>query len=156
MNGDHRRSISGTPRAFCGLIPEMPRLPLAAVWLFAVAMAVSVGGMLFGWSRGPHAKTVPIEQIPKSRHDANPWARWTVTEQLSAHHVLIVHVETNYLKEARAIARTIVDPILPKDNYAEILVYFERPGRPDPLPPRRVQWTPRAGFVETVYDAAKN
>lgn len=91
-----------------------------------------------------------------SRHDANPWARWTVTEQLSAQHVLIVHVETRYLKEARAIARTIVDPILPKDNYAEVLIYFHRPGRPDALPPRRVQWTPRAGYVETVYDGTKN
>jgi hypothetical protein len=135
---------------------QMPRLPLAAVWVFAVAMALSVGGMLFGWSRGPHEKAQPIESLPKSRHDANPWARWTVTEQLSAQHVLIVHVETKYLAEARAIARTIVDPILPKDNYAEILVYFERPGRPDPLPPRRIQWTPRAGYVETVYDVTKD
>lgn len=129
----------------------MPRLPLAAVWVFAVVMAVSVGGMLFGWSRGPIAKSPPIEKIAKSRHDANPWARWTVTEQLSAEHVLVVHVETKYLKESRAIARTIIDPILPKDNYAEILIYFHRPGRPDPLTPRRVQWTPRGGFVETVY-----
>ena len=47
-----------------------------------------------------------------------------MTEQLSAHHVLIVHVETRHLNEARAIARSIVDPILPKENYAEILIYF--------------------------------
>jgi hypothetical protein len=74
-----------------------------------------------------------------------------VTEQLAAHHVLIVHVETRRLDEARAIARTIVDPILPREHYAEILIYFHRPGRPDPLAPRRVQWTPRNGYVETVY-----
>jgi hypothetical protein len=143
-------------KRFYGLIRVMPRLPLAAVWVFALVMAVGVGGMLFGWSRGPVARSEPIEKIPKSRHDANPWARWTVTEQLSAEHVLIVHVETRYLKEARAIARTIIDPILPKDHYAEVLVYFHRPGRPDQLPPRRVQWTPRAGYVETVYSGTQN
>ena len=130
----------------------MPRLPLAALWLFAVLMASGVGVMLFGWTHGPTGKLQPIEKISRARHEANAWARWTVTEQLSAEHVLIVHVETNYLNEARAVARTIVDPILPKDNYAEILIYFHRPGRPDPLPPRRVQWTPRGGYVETVYD----
>jgi hypothetical protein len=92
-----------------------------------------------------------LNDIPKSRHDPHPWARWTVTEQLSAHHVLIVQVETRHLDEARAVARAIIDPILVKDNYAEVLIYFHRPGRPDPLPPRRVQWTPKLGYVETVY-----
>ena len=65
--------------------------------------------------------------------------------------MLIVHVETRFLDEARAVARYIVDPIIRKENYAEILIYFRRPGRPDPLPPRRVQWTPKGGYVETVY-----
>jgi hypothetical protein len=133
----------------------MPRAALALVWLLATSVVGVVAFIGYELRLGPPAPTAPaevaLEKIPKSRHDANPWARWTVTEQLSAHHVLIVQVETRYLQEARAIARTIVDPILPKDNYAEILIYFHRPGRPDPLPPRRVQWTPRAGYVETVY-----
>ena len=89
--------------------------------------------------------------MPAARRDANPWARWSVTEQLAAHHVLIVQVETRHLDEARAIARTIVDPIIPKENYAEILIYFHRPGRPDALAPRRVQWTPNLGYIEIVY-----
>jgi hypothetical protein len=130
----------------------MSRVALALVWAVAASLAGGVAFMGYELRRGPSPPAqTSLEKIPKSRHDANPWARWTVTEQLSAHHVLVVHVETRYLNEARAVARTIVDPILPKDNYAEILIYFHRPGRPDPLPPRRVQWTPRAGYVETVY-----
>ncbi|MCA1584649.1 MAG: hypothetical protein LC791_07725 [Acidobacteria bacterium] len=85
-----------------------------------------------------------------SRRDPTPWARWTVTEQLSAHHVLIVHVETRYLDEARAIASQIAAPV--HGRYAEILVYVHRPGRPDPVAPRRVQWTPERGYVESSYE----
>jgi hypothetical protein len=62
-----------------------------------------------------------------------------------------VHVETRHLEEARAVARYIVDPVIKKEKYAEVLVYFHRPGRPDTLPPRRVQWTPATGYVESVY-----
>ena len=54
-----------------------------------------------------------------------------------------------YLNEARAIAQQLVEPV--KSRYAEILIYYHRPGRPDPLAPRRVQWTPTEGYVETVY-----
>jgi hypothetical protein len=91
----------------------------------------------------------PASELPRARRDANPWARWTVTDSLAAHHVLIVHVETRYLGEARAIASQLVSPI--RGRYAEVLIYFHRPGRPDTLPPRRVQWTPGAGYVETIY-----
>ena len=90
-----------------------------------------------------------IERLPK-RQNHHPWARWTVTEHLSAHHVLIAHVETEYLNEARAISQQIADPI--KDRYNEVLIYFHRPGRPDTLPPRRIQWTPTTGYVEIVYE----
>jgi hypothetical protein len=64
--------------------------------------------------------------------------------------VLIVHVETRYLHDARAIATQVADPV--KHRYAEVLIYFHRPGRPDTLPPRRVQWTKASGYVETIYD----
>ena len=73
-----------------------------------------------------------------------------MTEQLSAHHVLIAQVETASLAEARAIAQQLTEPI--KSKYAEVLIYFHRPGRPDLLPPRRVQWTPTNGYVETVFE----
>jgi hypothetical protein len=81
----------------------------------------------------------------------NAWARWVgvVTEQFSAHRVLIAHVETKFLDESVAIAQQIAEPV--KDRYAEILIYFHRPGRPDTPPPRRVQWTRPHGYLETIY-----
>jgi hypothetical protein len=84
-----------------------------------------------------------------AKQNRNPWQRWTVTEHLSAHRVLIAHVETDYLDEAVAITQQIAGSI--KERYSEVLVYFHRPGRPDPLPPRRVQWTRAAGYVESIY-----
>ena len=121
--------------------------------IFWVATAsVAAGLVLVGYNlRGPRAAAQPmaIERAPSARQQANPWARWTVTEQLHAHHVMVVHVETRYLNEARGIAQQLVEPV--KARYAEILIYFHRPGRPEPLAPRRVQWTPKDGYVETVY-----
>jgi hypothetical protein len=130
----------------------MSRVVLALVWLLAASVTGSVAFIVYELTR-PVAipPAVRLEEIPKARRDPNPWAHWSVTEQLSAHHVLIVHVETRHLNEARAIARSIVDPLVAKDRYAEILIYFHRPGRPDLLAPRRVQWTPPHGYVERVY-----
>jgi hypothetical protein len=130
----------------------MSRVALVVVWLVAASLTSGLAVVAYDLSR-PVAATAPkpLDELPKARHEANPWAQWSVTEQLSAHHVLIVQVETRRLADARAIARRIVEPILPKENFAEILIYFHRPGRPDPLAPRRVQWTPRGGYVETVY-----
>lgn len=93
-------------------------------------------------------KPITIDRAP-SRQPHNRLARWTVTEQLSAHRVLIAHVETEFLAEASTIARELVEPV--KDRYAEVLIYFHRPNRPHPLAPRRVQWTPARGYSEIVY-----
>lgn len=136
---------------FCGLMNRMSRVGLAVVWLIAVTFAAGVALVGYTLASGPVVAPQPmsIERLPATRHDPNPWARWSVTEQIIAHHVLIATVETRYLGEARAITRQIVDPI--KSNYAEILIYFHRPGRPDLLAPRRVQWTPRGGYVETIF-----
>ncbi len=64
--------------------------------------------------------------------------------------MLVAHVETVHLDEAVAIAQQITGPV--KTRYEEVLIYFHRPGRPDTLPPRRVQWTLKSGYVETVYE----
>lgn len=89
-------------------------------------------------------------RLPAVKRAAEPWARWTITEQYSAQRVLVVQVETTHLDEARAIAIEISAPL--QERYAEILIYFHRPGRPDTLPPRRVQWSRAAGYVETNYE----
>lgn len=123
---------------------------LAAIWIGALTLTGSLAVVGYELTRGgpvvPHATS--IERLPP-RQNHNRWARWSITEHLTAHHVLIAHVETDYLREAVGIAHQIVEP-LPR-GYAEVMIYFHRPGRPDTLPPRRVQWTTQTGFVETVY-----
>jgi hypothetical protein len=129
----------------------MSRVPLAIVWMVAASLTGGLAVLAFELTRPTGVpQPMPVDEMPP-RQDRNPWARWSITEQLAAHHVLIVHVETRHLDEARGVARYIVDPVIQKEKYAEVLVYFHRPGRPDLLPPRRVQWTPTTGYVETVY-----
>lgn len=128
----------------------MRKALLIVIWLAALGATGVLGFVGYELMRGgrvvPHATS--IERLPR-RQDHNPWARWSITEHLTAHRVLIAHVETDYLNEARSIAQQIVDPL--PSGYAEVMIYFHRPGRPDTLPPRRVQWTSQTGYVETVY-----
>ena len=64
--------------------------------------------------------------------------------------MLVLQVETRHVADALAIARELVEPLKPR--YTEVMVYFHRPGRPATLPPRRVQWSPSRGYVETDYE----
>ena len=51
--------------------------------------------------------------------------------------------------EARQIAAAIVEPR--RTHFDDILVYVHRVGGSADLAPRRVEWTPRGGYVEIVY-----
>ena len=128
----------------------MQRAVLAAIWLAAAGAIAILGFAIYEVKRTPPVRPGPVavDRLP-ARQSYNPAARWTVTEHLSAHHVLIAQVETAYLNEASAIARQLTEPI--KEKYAEVLIYFHHPGRPDLLPPRRVQWTRTRGYVEMRY-----
>ena len=123
---------------------------LIIVWLAAVSALGVLGFAIYELKRTPPVRPTPVavDRLP-ARQAHHTASRWTVTEHLSAHNVLIAQVETAYLHEAVAIAQQLTEPI--KEKYAEVLIYFHRPGRPDTLPPRRVQWTRRDGYVETVY-----
>ena len=128
----------------------LERIALAVVW--GVSLTV-VGAVVFLIYSVQVQRSVPPTQganLPIARQQPNPWARWSVTQSLSAHNVLIVHIETRYLDEAMGIAKQVADPI--KFRYAEVMIYFHRPGRPDLLPPRRIQWTPASDYVETNYE----
>jgi hypothetical protein len=132
----------------------MARVFLVSIWLAAAGMTGVLGFLGYELARSPRESAVPISiERPRSRQSRNPWARWSVTEHISAHRVLIAHVETEFLEEAVAITQQVVEPV--KEQYAEALVYFHRPGRPDTLPPRRVQWTRARGYVETVYEPSR-
>ena len=128
----------------------MARAALVVIWFAAAGMAgvLAFIGYEFSRSRSLATQSAPVDsRLPKPT--TNAWARWVVTEQFSAHRVLIAHVETRFLDEAVAIAQQIAEPV--KDRYAEILIYFHRPGRPDTLAPRRVQWNRTHGYRETRY-----
>ena len=113
----------------------MVRAWLTGLWLLAVSGVAVLGVLGYQLTRGGPVvpKAATIERLP-ARQNHNPWSRWSVTEHLSAHNVLIAHVETRFVHEARAIARELTDPV--SDRYTEVLIYFHRPGRPDVLAPR--------------------
>jgi hypothetical protein len=116
---------------------EMQRAGLLAIWAIAATAVVLMAWAIFETRRTPPVKAAPpiTVEVTSPRQKYNPASRWTVTEHLSAHHVLIAQVETEHLNDAMAIAQQLTEPL--KDKYAEVLIYFHRPGRPDTLPPRR-------------------
>jgi len=128
----------------------LKRIAFVVVW--GVSLSV-VGVVVFLIYTIQVQRSVPrtdTARMPIHRQAAHPWARWSITQSFSAHRVLIVHIETRYLDEAMSIAKQVADPL--KFRYAEVMVYFHRPGRPDLLPPRRIQWTPDGDYVETNYE----
>ena len=76
---------------------------------------------------------------------------WTVTKTTAANYTLVVEVDAARMDQAREIAEAIVAPVRAR-GYQEVLVYVHPQGRRDATTAiRRVQWTPRGGFVETSY-----
>lgn len=129
----------------------MRHVLLVVLWGSAVGAVALMALAVYEARRGPTPQPQPVSIDRAPAHQPrNALARWTLTERFSAHNIVVAHVETNYLHEALGIAQQIIEP--GKDRYAEVLIYFHRPGRPDTLPPRRVQWTPTTGYVETVYE----
>ena len=83
----------------------------------------------------------PPPPKPGTRHPG-----WTVKRAYSAHHTMVVEVDAERPSEALAIAREVVEPL--RNRYDEVLVYTREPEAPDAE--RRVQWTPRGGYVEMI------
>lgn len=128
----------------------MVRAPLVVAWLCLGALVAGVWLLVRPLITRDDDIAAEAHRFPAVRRQADPFQRWTITEQFAAHHVLVVQVETRHLAEARAIAHRIVPPLL--DRYSEVMIYFHRPARPDTLPPRRVQWTRAGGYVETDFE----
>lgn len=76
---------------------------------------------------------------------------WYVRNMATAHGAFVIEVEAEDPEQTETISRALIEPI--KDDYAEILVYVNRLGDDSDLPARRVQWTPRDGYIELSYDA---
>ena len=75
---------------------------------------------------------------------------WFVRNMATAHGAFVIEVEAEDPEQTETISRALIEPI--KDDYGEILVYVNRMGDDSDLPARRVQWTPRDGYVELSYD----
>ena len=129
----------------------MGRLRLVAAWVLLVSVAAGGWLLLRPALESGAVEPVPAaHRLPAVRREAGRWDRWTITEQFAAQHVMVLQIETTHLDEAAAIARAVATPL--QERYSEIMIYFHRPGRPDTLPPRRVQWSRATGFVETDFE----
>ena len=123
-----------------------------AVRLGLVACIVALA--VFNWT---------IRREPRERSDALTTATaagtaepmlvnqtWHIRNMATAHGAFVIEVEADDPSQAATIARALVEPI--KDDYDEILVYVNQRGGDSDLPERRLQWTPRDGYVEIAYD----
>jgi hypothetical protein len=133
----------------------MPRLVGAAA---AAVVAVTLLSLAFVM-RSPVQQIAPAEKAASTlartlsraarERAQSPRIGWVVTKATSAEHTMVVDVEAERLEDARGIALQIVEPVR-SHGYQEILIYVRQPGRRIPAV-RRIQWTPRGGYVESEY-----
>jgi hypothetical protein len=129
------------------------------VLLFGAAWMLVLAALVFAFRRPVSAPiaSVTTDSRPAVLPPPPPPPRagtrfpgWTVTKAYSAHHVMVVEVETDLLDTARQIAAQVVEPV--KARYDEVLIYIRKPETPpEDLPARRIQWTKRTGYVETTF-----
>jgi hypothetical protein len=125
---------------------------VAFAWLAAL---VGLAAVLYGsGSRRPPrpaatdtlARSInAAQQVPDRR-----W-QWSVTSTKSAMHGLVVNVEAFDVTGARTIAESIIEPR--RGSFDVILVYVHRVGGTGDLAARRVEWSPRDGYVEISYSS---
>ena len=78
-----------------------------------------------------------------------PPPAWVITHTTAAHETMVVTLQARAPDQALRIAREIVEPV--RTRYKEILIYVWPPGDSRGMPARRVQWTVRGGYIETVF-----
>jgi len=122
---------------------------LAAFGLFGVGFALRPAPQLH--TPAEKSASVLARTLNKNARDAadSPRIGWAVTKATSAQHMMVVEVDAERLGEARGIAIQIVEPVR-SHGYDEILVYVRQPGSREPTV-RRIQWTPRGGYVESTF-----
>ena len=131
-----------------------PKLLGAGVASLAVLGLLVLGLLLRPASRltqpADNATSTLARSLNKMARDAAsaPRIGWAVTKATAAQHMMVVEVDAERLDDATGIAVQIVEPV--RSKYDEILIYVREPGRRIPAV-RRIQWTPRGGYVESTY-----
>ena len=132
----------------------MARLLVAGVaWLAAFAFFAA----LVQWSARPRPTPTPpaVTALVKALNrmeTPSPFGRhepWVVTRATSARRAMVIDVEADMPDDSLNIAVELVKPL--REKYEEVLIYVRPIGRPGNGVTRRIEWTPRGGFVETSY-----
>jgi len=132
----------------------MTRLLVAGVaWLAAIGAFAA----LVEYSARPRPAPTPpavtdLVRALNKMTTPSPFARhepWIVTRATSARRAMVIDVEADRPQEARRIAEDIIAPL--RARYEEVLVYVRPIGSPQNTLTRRIEWTPRDGFIETSY-----
>ena len=156
------------------LIPRTPLPTLLGLglraWLRLGLLGCAVALLVLNWNirRAPldtggeapageaagELEIVTLDALPEEAADPGEPSLvnegWYVRNMATAHGAFVIEVEAEDPEQTETISRALIEPI--KDDYAEILVYVNRMGDDSDLPARRVQWTPRDGYVELSYD----
>ena len=121
-----------------------------ALWL--TAMVLFAAALQWSGRARPAPPPSPVSALARSLNhlqSGDAQQAWYVTKATSAHHVMVVDVETERMDQASSIATEIVDGAK-RSAYEEILIYIRKVGEGQGSAGRRVQWTPAGGFVETT------
>ena len=130
-------------------------MPVRLAWIALAWIAALVGlaAALYGSGSSRPPRPFPTTALARSVNDTQPMAsrrwQWTATSATSAMRELVVHVEAFDVSRSRQIAAVIVEPR--RAQFDDILVYVHRVGGSAGLAARRVEWTPRGGYVEIIY-----
>ena len=131
-------------------------MPARIAWIAFTWLAALVGlaAALHGCGSSQPQRPFAANALARSINDAQPMAsrrwQWSATSATSAMRELVVHVEAFDVTQARQIAALIVEPR--RAQFDDILVYVHRVGGSAGLAARRVEWTPRGGYAEIVYE----
>ena len=132
----------------------MPRLLVAGVaWVAAFGSFAA----LVEWSARPKPTPTPpavtaLVRALNRMETPSPFGKhepWVVTRATSARRAMVIDVEADKPESARSIAEELVAPL--RTKYEEVLIYVRPIGSPANAVTRRIEWTPRGGFVETTY-----
>jgi hypothetical protein len=132
---------------------------MTRLFVAGVAWLAAIGGFaaLIEYSARPRPTPTPpaVTSLVKALNKMttpSPFARrepWVVIRATSARRAMVIDVEADTPQDARKIAEEIVAPLRPR--YEEVLVYVRLIGSPHDGLTRRIEWTPRGGFIETSY-----